>query len=84
MVDVPNIPAKNFGFYPNPVNTFITLNSPESISSVSIYNIMGQKLVNIVAADSDSRIDVSSLSEGVYFLEVNMHGRKDTYKFIKN
>lgn len=83
-VDVPNIPATNFGFYPNPVNNFITLNSPESISSVSIYNIMGQKLVNIVAADSDSRIDVSSLSDGIYFLEVNMHGRKDTYKFIKN
>jgi len=83
-VGVPNNVAKNFGFYPNPANNYITLSSPESISSISIYNIIGQKVINNVVTDSDSQIDVSSLSEGVYFLEVNINGRKDTYKFLKN
>ncbi|MDX9908040.1 MAG: T9SS type A sorting domain-containing protein [Mariniphaga sp.] len=84
MVDVPNNPTKDFGFFPNPVNNHITLSSSENISSVSIYNIMGQKVVNSVVADSDSQIDVSLLKQGVYFLEVIINGRKDTYKFVKN
>jgi len=79
-------------FYPNPANDIINVytNKKENCSaSIAIYDIYGrtyffQNKVNIFE-DKPYRIDVSSLSNGVYYLNIfNNSESKSTFKVIIN
>ncbi|MGV9002753.1 T9SS type A sorting domain-containing protein [Flavobacterium sp.] len=75
--------------FPNPTKDFITLNfyqNPEETSQIIIYNSLGQKtkLSNIAIEDQSSTINVSDLSNGIYFIAVLINGVQVlTSKFIK-
>lgn len=68
--------------YPNPTTEklFISTISNEN-TEYFITNINGQK---IVSEKYNGQIDVSFLSEGVYFLTINNEQFNSTIKFIKN
>ncbi|MBX2828805.1 MAG: T9SS type A sorting domain-containing protein [Flavobacteriaceae bacterium] len=69
--------------YPNPVSDRLNIQAQEAISSVTIYNIMGQQVyVSDVEAVSTS-IDMSLLPQGTYFVEVDIDGKKAVDKIIK-
>jgi len=67
--------------YPNPGTDFITIQSPQSISTLSLYDIQGKKLdINF----DGYKIDISNLSSGVYFLKVSFENHSEvTKKIIK-
>ncbi len=65
---------------PNPVSTTLTLNSISEIENYKIYNISGQLLLNEKMILD--KIDVSFLSNGIYFLEVLQNNEKKILKFI--
>jgi hypothetical protein len=53
--------------------------------TLEIYNNLGQQIaVKQIASDNDLRIDVSSYSNGVYFLNLTIGEQSKTLKFIKN
>lgn len=60
--------ATNYKFYPNPANDFIFL---DQNAELKIYNLQAQLLLqkNIMAFES---IDISSLSEGLYWIELKI------------
>lgn len=71
--------------YPNPVAGILIVDYLEPFDSIKIYGIDGKILKKI---DSDSnkqqlRIDVTDLSQGLYFLEIQSKGKIDIQKFIK-
>jgi len=68
--------------YPNPVknNLNIGLNNEEKITKISIYNPLGQ--LEKVISNNPQNIDVSSLSSGMYFLEVKTNNHTYTKKLI--
>ena len=57
--------------YPNPVvnELNISLNTPKS--KISVYNSLGQKLMESISTGSIAKINVSNLSKGIYFVKVN-------------
>ena len=61
--------------FPNPVSDYLQVVGAERNSEIRIVSMQG----NIVKMSNDSRIDVSTLLPGVYFLKVN--GK--TLKFVK-
>jgi len=61
-----NEDISNLSVYPNPVKDVLTING--MYSSVEIYDIYG-KLV--LSSDAKQTINVSSLSNGVYFININ-------------
>jgi len=68
--------------YPNPaINTiYLNANLPLKNSTVSIFDMQGR----LVKSESYSEnIDVSSMSTGVYILEVLHNNQKTTMKFVK-
>ena len=69
----------NFKIFPNPTKEYINIDC-SSLESVSIYNILGKKLIK----ETSNRINVSSLSKGVYFIKVSDGINSSTKKFIKN
>ena len=70
-LSVNDVLASEFKIYPNPAKNYLNIESKNiAISSVEMYNIIGKKVIsenNLV----NSKLNVSSLSTGIYLLKVN-------------
>ena len=75
--------SKNFIISPNPTNSVLNiLNSKNSIiSSVTIYNLLGQQIQTII--NPNEIIDVSNLQSGNYIVSIKTEKFTENYKFIK-
>ncbi|MDR1120956.1 MAG: thiol protease/hemagglutinin PrtT, partial [Dysgonamonadaceae bacterium] len=78
----PEATADNLISYPNPVQDYIFIQTAGDISSdIAIYNTLGEKInpASIeMMANGETRIDVSRLSNGMYFISAG----KQTGRFI--
>lgn len=82
------IPPENinetFIIYPNPVaNTFYIKNSGNEIIEMVLFNDLGQIVLNIDTKNLNSGIDISKLSNGVYYLRLTSITSIETKKIIK-
>jgi uncharacterized repeat protein (TIGR01451 family) len=78
----------DFVFYPNPVADFITISAKNtgSVANIAVYDVLGKLIVSEkpTSAASTQTIDLSSLSRGVYLLEVTSDSNlKVVKKFVK-
>ena len=74
-----------FSVYPNPVENNLNISKKEEIeiSSIIIYNMLGQIVVAIPNAKNVENVDVSSLKSGNYFVKINTDKGNSNTKFIK-
>jgi len=74
-----------FTLYPNPAKEVLNISSKEAIEvkSISIYNTLGQLVLAIPNAEKVSKIDVSSLTTGNYFIKFNSEKGTSNTRFIK-
>lgn len=68
--------------FPNPTSNTINLKNIEFNSNLSIASIDGS-VVFKKQIKSEKEIDVSNLSQGIYFLQLEKNGKISTQKFIK-
>ncbi|WP_225872953.1 DUF7619 domain-containing protein [Flavobacterium turcicum] len=75
-----------FSLYPNPANEELNIIAKQNIEiqSLTIYDILGQVVIAVPNAKSVSKIDVSKLSSGNYFVKVKSDKGFSSKKFIKN
>lgn len=66
--------------YPNPTSSMLNITSEEIVLSIDIYNVQGQRVLNVGNSNS---IDVSTLQSGVYILKAKTDKGSNTVKFIK-
>lgn len=73
----------NFSVYPNPVTNVLNISMKNEmiINNLSITDLNGRV---VSSSDSNTSIDVSNLSPGVYFISVETYEGKGTSKFVKN
>lgn len=70
-----------FSIYPNPVHDKIMIDHPEGLNgTVVIFDQQGQALMECTASQV---LDVSFLSEGIYFLTITMDKQPTTLRFVK-
>jgi hypothetical protein len=65
----------SFVFYPNPASDFVTVSlkdSANSISTISVYDVLGKMILQKTANDAvtTDTVDLSSVNPGIYFIEV--------------
>lgn len=65
--------------YPNPTNSYITINSENDLGMIKITNLLGAEVLTLETKETTSKIDVSNLTSGVYFIKV----KNSITKFIK-
>ena len=82
-------PMTSARLYPNPASDMLNIEvnaSQASEMSISVYNIMGQKVmdqnVNITTGMNTRNINISDLNSGIYFVTVKANGFENTMKFI--
>lgn len=74
-----------FKVYPNPAVDVLNITSTNSIeiSSMSIYDVLGQLIVAVPNAQNTSSINVSNLRTGNYLLKVKIDNETSGIKFVK-
>lgn len=69
--------------YPNPVDNMLTINSEDDIQDISIYNVVGIKVMEMVINNKETVIDLSVLESGMYLIEIQGKNGKGIKTFIK-
>lgn len=75
--------STNFKYYPNPVKDALTLTYTQNISSVVVYNLLGQLVMKHTVNATAAKIDMSTLSNGTYIVKVTSENHTQTIKVIK-
>ena len=57
--------------YPNPTASKWTIDSSRVINTVTLFNLLGQKVLEKTVNDTKVNIDASNFKTGVYILKVN-------------
>lgn len=67
--------------YPNPVSGKLNINTIEG-GKISLFNILGAKVVSETTTSKNHTIETSSLTSGVYLLNIVSNGKSFTQKLI--
>lgn len=75
------LPEHNFdiSIYPNPTQNIVYVNTATNVS-YTMYSTIGQELLKGELTENNKQIDLSSFSEGIYYLRIN----NETIKLLKN
>lgn len=77
--------TSKFIVYPNPANNIITIASSGIESyKLSVADLTGKVLIEKSLNGIENTLDISSLSNGVYFFTLNSGDKIETVKIIKN
>ncbi|MFN3753280.1 choice-of-anchor J domain-containing protein [Flavobacterium sp.] len=79
--------SSKFSTYPNPANNLVTISNNENIlvSNVTITDINGRTIKNVSVNNlSTVQMNVSDLTSGVYFMNIDSDSGKAVKKFIKS
>ena len=74
-----------FAVFPNPTNGMITITSKAltSVMNVAVYNVVGDMVHESKTTQTKTQLDLSYLSNGVYFVKVSLaEGKQATYKLV--
>ena len=72
-----------FSMHPNPANgqLFLNLNNTTAANAI-IYDITGKMLMQQALTANENRVDIAGLQSGIYMVEVNAGGSKNTQKLV--
>jgi hypothetical protein len=76
--------ANTFHYYPNPVQHVLTLSSGQSITSVKIFNMLGQEVLTNAAGENEVSIDMSFLPAGNYIVKASENDKLHIIRIIRN
>lgn len=69
--------------YPNPATSTLLISSFENIEAISVYNVIGQEVMNLKVNASNAVLNVSNFQKGLYIVKTISAGKISSSKFIK-
>ncbi|HYD22630.1 MAG TPA: T9SS type A sorting domain-containing protein [Flavipsychrobacter sp.] len=76
--------SKQLSIYPNPANNILTVSQEKRIFySVNIINSVGQQVLSSLLNEKETRLDISTLPAGVYYLQLNGDKGREARSFVK-
>ncbi|RYM35646.1 T9SS type A sorting domain-containing protein [Brumimicrobium glaciale] len=70
-------------YSPNPVNSVLNITAENTIESVIVYNLTGKAVLEVNTNNTSISIDMSSLSNGTYFVKAKVANAVSTFKVVK-
>jgi hypothetical protein len=75
---------ENFKYYYSPNSETLTLKSSNKpISSIAVYNLLGQSVVSKTLSNTTENINLSALVDGIYIAQVEIDNTTKAIKFLK-
>jgi hypothetical protein len=78
-----NFTASKVNLYPNPTSNVLNIESLGTIQAISVYNVLGQEVLNKTIESNNATIDVASFNSGIYVVKTLVDGVTSSTKFIK-
>ena len=72
----------DFEYYYNSFNDMLNMSSSEKLSSIQIFNILGQKIIEEDINNYNHQINLGNLSTSVYFINVESNYGIKTFKLM--
>ena len=72
-----------FSMFPNPASNQLKISAKEAISNVNVFDVSGKKVKSFTVNNTNTTLDISDLSEGVYLIKYKSAGKAGAAKFIK-
>jgi len=69
--------------YPNPATNVLTLTADQRIEFATVYNVLGEQVLNTQINANRTDLNIASLEAGVYIVEVTSGSQVSTLRFIK-
>jgi uncharacterized repeat protein (TIGR01451 family) len=73
----------NFKTFPNPVTNVLKISNDSAIDAIEVSSLLGQKVMTKSVNDLQTEIDMSQLTNGIYFVKVSADGNEKTVKIVK-
>lgn len=84
LLGVNDFAAAGLQVYPNPVESMLTITSKEFVSQITITNLLGQKVMDVAVNGNNTELNVSSLPQGTYILQVyGEEGKSHSTKIVR-
>ena len=74
---------KDLTAIPNPVRDYLYISYAKTISSVAIFNVLGQQLISKDLNDNESKVDMSNFANGTYMVKINADNQQKVIKVVK-
>ncbi len=69
-VSIMDIWEASLKVFPNPVKDLLMVRGSQSVERISMFNVTGQKVIDVIVSGNEHSINVSGLSQGYYILQV--------------
>jgi len=69
--------------YPNPASNILNIASENTIDSIEIYNLLGQKVMTSKPGQNTAEVNVSNLNTGVYIVNTTIAEKQTSARFVK-
>lgn len=84
-LSVENFQIEGLKVYPNPTTNVWNINTKDqNINSIELFNIMGKSVLKVEPNSLSSQVDVSGLSNGIYFALISTDLGTASRKLVKN
>ena len=74
---------QNINLYPNPANTFMTVEA-EGLQEVTVFNMMGQVVLQQRCGEDATVINTSNMASGIYTITIKSMAETTTTRFTVN
>jgi hypothetical protein len=78
-----SVKSEKVGVYPNPANKSFTITSTNAIQNITIYNALGQAVLNSLTNSNNVNMDIATLPNGIYTIKVTINGLDTFNKLVK-
>lgn len=79
-----NFVNKRIQVFPNPTNSIVTIEALNIIDKVSIFNVLGEKIIDFSRIGKDRiQLDITKYDPGYYFVRIQSQGNTEAFKLIK-
>ena len=82
-LSTPGLSAEKATIYPNPVKDVLNISHTGNITNVSVFNLLGQKVLNKNFNESKVQINLSDLTIGTYLVKTTINNQIITSKIVK-
>lgn len=88
VITAPNLSNQTFEtvgvkMYPNPTTNQVNFDAPSSIENITLYNTIGQKVMEVTPNSGFYAMNTSDLQSGLYIVNVQINGVTSTSRLVK-
>ncbi len=84
VLSVGDVDAVTVAVFPNPTTDIINIQASEAITSITLYSIIGQEVLEVTPNQNNAAIDMSGLQSGLYIATVQSDSGNKSIRLVKN